>query len=72
MLGEDDGVSVGLDTGLEQEELLSPGLVQSHEGPQLVLSSRAAVTGVQLQVASGERDLSTIVMVDQVSVPGQK
>ena len=71
MLGEDDGVAVGLDTGQEQEALSRPALVQSHVGPQLVLPSTTAAAGVQSQVASGERDLATVEMVDQVGVPEQ-
>ena len=64
VLGEDDGVAVGLDTGQEQEALSCPALVQSHVGPQLVLPSSAAAAGVQSQVASRERDLATVEMVD--------
>ena len=71
MLVEDDGVRVGLDTSLEGEALISPALIQPHIGAQLVLPSTAAVAGVELQVPSGERDLATIEMVDQVSVPEQ-
>ena len=71
MLGEDDGVAVGLDTGEEEEGLVRPALVQSHIGPQQVLPTSTAVGGVQLQVSSRERNLSTIEMVHQVSVPDQ-
>ena len=68
VLGEDDGVGVGLDAGLEQEGLVNPAPVQPHVGAQLVLPN-TGVAGVELQVASRERDLLTIEMVDQVGVP---
>ena len=71
MLGEDDGVGVGLDTGEEQEGLVRPGLVQPHIGTQLILPGSTAMAGVQLEVSSGERDLSTIQMVHQVRVSDQ-
>ena len=71
MLGEDDGVAVGLDTGQEQEALSCPALLQSHVGPQLVLPSSTAAAGVQSEGPSRERDLITVEMVDQVSVPEQ-
>ena len=69
MLGEDDGVTVGLDAGLEEEALVGPALLQPHVGTQLVLTNTAAVAGVELQVPSRERDLLTIEMIDQVRVP---
>ena len=43
VLGEDDGVGVGLDTGQELEALVRPALLQSYIGPQLVFSTSAAV-----------------------------
>ena len=69
VLGEDDGVLVGPDTGEEDHLLVSPALLQHDVGAQQVLTDTAAVAGVQLEVPFGEGYLLSILVVHHVSVP---